>query len=103
MDAFESFLLRPEGLRAAVASVAHEMNELVNRGTTAGDAATTRLLTSWRELLEKLDLGPPPQLRSCPVCGRAGMRAATRCGHCWSRLEPPNGPTAEVAHVVGTA
>jgi len=26
--------------------------------------------------------------RDCPDCGREIMAAATRCGFCWSRLEP---------------
>jgi len=88
MDAFESFLLRPDGLRVAVASVNQEMDKLASRSTSTGDAATLPLLAAWRELVKKLDLGPPPQLRRCPVCGQLRMGAATRCGHCWSTLEP---------------
>jgi len=42
----------------------------------------------WAELVELLALGPPRELRECPVCGRVGMRDATRCGHCWSALAP---------------
>jgi hypothetical protein len=37
-----------------------------------------------------LDLGPEELMRACPVCGATGMRAATRCGTCWSRLTPPS-------------
>jgi len=98
MDSFESFLLRPDGLRAAVASVDHEMDKLAIRRTQTEDAAPEPLLTAWRELLDKLDLGPPPQLRSCPVCGQSGMRAATRCGYCWSTLEPLAEQGAEAGH-----
>ena len=74
MDSFESFLLRPDGLRAAVASVDQEMEKLAIVSANTGDAGTLPLLTAWRELVKKLDMGPPPQLRSCPICGQTGMR-----------------------------
>ena len=98
MDSFESFLLGPDGLRAAVASVDHEMHKLAIRSTNTRDAATLQLLPAWRELVKKIDLGPPPQLGSCPVCGQSGMRAATRCAHCWSTLEPLAEQGAEAGH-----
>ena len=44
---------------------------------------------SWSQLMRLLDLPPVHELRDCPVCGSVGMRAATRCGHCWSALVPP--------------
>ena len=103
MDSFESFLLRPDGLRAAVAAVDREMDKLASRSTNTGAAATVPLLTAWRDLVGKLDLGPPPQLRSCPVCGHLGMRTATRCGHCWSTLAPLDEQGAEADHATKKA
>ena len=44
--------------------------------------------TAWAELVKLLALGVAPALRACPVCKHAGMRAATRCGFCWSKLSP---------------
>lgn len=46
------------------------------------------LRNSWAELVTLLALGSPPETRLCPICGQVGMRAATRCGHCWSKLSP---------------
>jgi len=50
--------------------------------------ATGALEAAWRELVDLLALGPEPTYRQCPTCGRIGMRAATVCGHCWTRLSP---------------
>lgn len=66
----------------------HEMTRLQARGGLAG-ADTTALLAWWAELVEMLALGPAPELRVCPFCGAVGMKAATRCGYCWRKLEPP--------------
>jgi hypothetical protein len=71
---------RPD-LRAIVAAVDREVAQL------PGDA-TSALRRSWTELVALLALGPPPELRQCPVCGHVGMRAATLCGYCWTRLSP---------------
>jgi hypothetical protein len=46
------------------------------------------LRAAWTEMVDALALGPPPELRTCPTCGEVGMRAATRCMHCWSSLAP---------------
>lgn len=43
---------------------------------------------SWQNLVDLLALGPEPDLRSCPSCGRQVMRAARRCGYCWNELRP---------------
>lgn len=66
-------------LRAAVALVEKEL--LVENGSLA-------LRGAWRHLVETLALTPAPELRECPSCGMAAMRAATRCGFCWAALEP---------------
>ena len=52
------------------------------------DQQTDALQTAWRDLVERLALGPAPELRTCPTCGQIVMRAATLCGHCWHRLTP---------------
>lgn len=46
------------------------------------------LRAAWAELIGVLALGPAPQTRECPACHGIGMRAASRCGHCWAALEP---------------
>jgi hypothetical protein len=52
---------------------------------------TPALRAAWTELVDVLALGPAPQTRECPACHGIGMRAASRCGHCWVALEllPP--------------
>jgi hypothetical protein len=77
-----------DALRPIVEAVDREMTRLAARGGVA-DADTTGLLSAWAKLVEFLALGPAPELRACPFCGAVGMRAATRCGTCWRRLEPP--------------
>jgi hypothetical protein len=47
------------------------------------------LLASFADLVEQLALGPEPEVRECPVCKHLGMRAATLCGYCWTKLTPP--------------
>ena len=42
-------------------------------------------------------LGPIPEVRDCPHCGRVGMRAATVCGHCWKKLPPLVEPPQDAA------
>jgi hypothetical protein len=49
---------------------------------------TATLRAAWVELLAVLALGPAPQTRECPSCHGVGMRAASRCGHCWAALAP---------------
>lgn len=87
-----------EGLRPMVEALDREMALLRARGEVTG-ADTAALLSSWAKLVESLALGPPPELRACPFCGGIGMRAATRCGWCWSKLDPP--PAAPPAVAAG--
>jgi hypothetical protein len=47
---------------------------------------TPALRAAWTELVEVLALGPAPKTRECPACHAIGMRAASRCGHCWTSL-----------------
>lgn len=55
------------------------------------------LRTAWAAIVDVLALGPAPALRTCPVCGGVGMRAATRCMRCWSSLAPLPPETAPAA------
>jgi hypothetical protein len=55
------------------------------------------ILEPWAALVAALALGPAPELRDCPSCGKAGMRAATRCGYCWLALIPPGVAPTDVA------
>jgi hypothetical protein len=47
---------------------------------------TATLQAAWAELVGVLALGAAPQTRECPACHSIGMRAASRCGHCWAAL-----------------
>ena len=68
-------------LRATVAAMEGEIAGLAGNGSN--------LRATFNDLVAQLDLGPEPQIRACPVCGHVGMRAATICGHCWTKLTPP--------------
>ena len=46
------------------------------------------LQRSFEAVVTELDLGPEPHLRACNVCGAIGMRDATLCSVCWSKLAP---------------
>ncbi len=76
-------------LRAIIATIDQEM--LILSGQVMRDdphATSDRLLASWATLVKLLALGPVPRTRACPVCWHTGMRDATRCGHCWTKLSP---------------
>ena len=75
-------------LRPIVSRVDRAMSSVLARTEAGQSAPPEDLLESWAELVEALALGPEPELRDCPVCGRRGMRAATRCGYCWAKLTP---------------
>lgn len=66
-------------LRAVVAVIDQELVQAPPSPT---------LHAAWDELVSVLALGPAPQTRACPACHGIGMRAASRCGHCWAALEP---------------
>ena len=77
-------------LRAIVATVDGEISRLTLPVTTEDSKSQPNgLRVSWDQLVEQLALGPEPEVRECPVCHRIGMRAATICGYCWTRLTPP--------------
>ena len=71
-------------LRTVVANIDRELLRLPRKTTGAEEA--DGLFDSWSALVKQLALGPAPDLRRCPVCNNLGMRAATLCGHCWSKL-----------------
>lgn len=66
-------------LRAIVAAIDQEIVQA---------PPTQALRAAWAELVDVLALGPAPQTRECPACHGIGMRAASRCGHCWAALQP---------------
>lgn len=47
------------------------------------DVSSEPVRDAWRRLVAGLELGPEPEVRACPHCGRIGMAKATRCGFCW--------------------
>jgi hypothetical protein len=76
-------------LRVLVAAIDRELSRLSRRVTAGGGAPASGLFDAWAALVDELALGPEPEVRECPVCGHIGMRAATRCGYCWTELTPP--------------
>jgi hypothetical protein len=81
-------MMQADRLRPLVEALDREMSRSLARGYVGADD-TTALLASWAKLVEFLALEPAPALRACPFCGSIGMRAATLCGTCWRKLEPP--------------
>ena len=76
-------------LRAIVATIDREISRLPRQVTTDdGRTPPNGLLASWADLVEALALGPEPEVRECPHCKHIGMRAATVCGYCWTKLSP---------------
>ena len=80
-------------LRATIAAIERELarfpSELTNdNGATPAES----LRASVADLVGQLALGPEPAYRQCPACMRVGMRVATVCGHCWTKLAPPAEP-----------
>jgi hypothetical protein len=74
--------------------ITRELARLPAQDTRDGDETVAELRAFWGELVKLLDVEPVPELRACPVCKHVGMRAATRCGHCWAKLVPPADATS---------
>jgi hypothetical protein len=75
-------------LRAAVSDIERELSCLGREAPAAEhQSAILSLTTAWKRMVELMALGIAPELRTCPRCGGQGMRAATRCGLCWSSLD----------------
>lgn len=82
-------------LRLTLATIEREISGLPSQATgDDGKSPPFGLLASFADLVEQLALGPEPEARQCPVCRHIGMRAATRCGYCWTKLTPPPGARA---------
>jgi hypothetical protein len=73
-------------LRATVARIEREISRLPTQVTDDTGSPPNGLLASFADLVEQLALGPEPETRECPVCKHIGMRAATLCGYCWTKL-----------------
>ncbi|MEJ7729084.1 MAG: hypothetical protein WKG00_07710 [Polyangiaceae bacterium] len=69
-------------LRALVAAIERR----IPRVRRAEGGAVGDLERDWDRLVRAMALGEEPATRTCPGCGGTGMRAATRCGHCWAAL-----------------
>ena len=80
-------------LRATIAAIERELARFPAE-VTNDDRATPAdgLRSSVADLIGQLALGPEPAYRQCPACKRVGMRVATVCGHCWTKLTPPPAP-----------
>jgi len=78
-------------LRATVAKMDREMATLRTPGAADADGKGLHhaLIASFDDLVHQLALGPEPQVRECPKCGGIGMRVATTCWTCWTKLTPP--------------
>jgi hypothetical protein len=77
-----------DGLRAAVEAMSHEVALLGKPGLPGGMRNGDALRAAWIKVVDALALGPAAEYRTCTHCGTVGMRAATRCGHCWVKLPP---------------
>jgi hypothetical protein len=78
-----------------VAEIENELASLRAQADADGYArASARLAQHWRQLLDVMALGTPPEQRSCPHCGYGINASATRCIQCWkqSRSSPASLP-----------
>jgi hypothetical protein len=82
-------------LRGTVAAIERDLARLPPDAANDGGASPADgLRASVADLVRQLDLGPEPGYRQCPVCGHLGMRAASVCGYCWTKLAPAVIPEA---------
>lgn len=58
---------------------------------TAPAVDWSHLLAAFNDLTADMALGPEPETRPCPACGRLGRRNATVCGYCWTKTPPHTG------------
>lgn len=75
-------------LRATVTTLGREIARLPPEVAADGRGPPSALLASFSDLVGQLALGPEPEVRVCPVCKRIAMKAATRCGYCWTSFQP---------------
>lgn len=80
-------------LRATIAAIERELARFPAEVTNDNRATPAdSLRASVADLVGQLALGPEPEYRQCPACKRVGMRVATVCGHCWTKLAPSPAP-----------
>jgi hypothetical protein len=79
-------MMDSDGLRPIVEALDREMSRFLSGGADAANRVA--LLACWAKLVEFLALAPTPELRECPLCRSKGVRAASLCGMCWTKLEP---------------
>jgi hypothetical protein len=76
-------------LRTLVAAVDKEVVHDSGSSTAAdGQTSKSALNTTWSCLVEMLDLGTEPEMRTCQTCKHSCTLGATRCDHCWTSLLP---------------
>ena len=51
-------------------------------------------IVRWINKLRRTDAPPPPNTKVCPFCRSTLDLAATRCAHCTSQLNKPEGAAA---------
>lgn len=76
-------------MRVTVAEIEREvahLSEGMAKDTSPNPLGALR--AHWADLVAQLALGPEPERRECPSCHHFGMRAATVCGYCWTKLTP---------------
>ena len=80
-------------LRTTIAAIERDLGR-IPREIAEDDTANAAdgLRASVADLVRQLALGPEPEYRQCPVCDHILMRAATVCGHCWTKLAPATAP-----------
>lgn len=69
-------------IRIAIAAMERELGE-----PPGATAIPSGVRAAWRDVVKALDLGPPTQMRDCPVCNSPCIRNATRCAACWASFE----------------
>jgi len=82
---FEPRDARNARLHQAILSIERELARLPD-GTP--DTVSGGLRDAWSAFVTLLAVEPPHELRECPSCKSFGMRAAIRCGNCWTKLAP---------------
>lgn len=71
-------------LRPIVAQIENGIAALQVQWNASGFAEDSPVLVAhWRNLVEVMALGTPPELRVCPHCGYHINAVATRCIQCW--------------------
>lgn len=75
-------------LRSILSALGAEVHRVEALSERAG-LGPTALVLHYEALSKLLQLGPEPEVRTCPVCGTVGMKYAKVCGNCWTLLTPP--------------